>query len=499
MAEFKWIQMALFGILLQFTEVAGQTHLYITVRAGDDVPLPCENVITQDNCDQTTWLSSYNREAAVELIAFGQIRDNITKTKPDRLSVTENCSLVIKNVTGDDAGRYICRQFYTSGQQLGPDAVVHLSVVTMEELKNTDDSSTLTCSVLTYSGCDLTVEWLYEGDENNVEITPGTCSAQVLFTPGLNQNLLKCNVTDKRNGNTLLFSFEKSGSSTVGTDYTPENDTAITGQPPLYITVRVGDDVTLPCENVITQGNCDQTIWISGRNGGATGTLIEFGQIKDNIPKSKSDRLSVTENCSLVIKNVTGDDVGRYTCRQFYTSGHQLGPDAEVLLSGLYLSEEKNNDTVILICFVLSYDNCDHTVEWLYEGDENDVEITQRVCSAQVSFTPRVNQKLPRCNATDKRNGNMLLCNVGPRSSCKKTAGGRNKKDGTSTTQGYLRFIMVSLGLAALITTVVAANVWMRTKGNKTQMDGNAEHGDEDEGTVAYENVEEPSVSISLH
>ncbi|XP_032398657.1 tyrosine-protein kinase-like otk [Etheostoma spectabile] len=243
MAEFRRIQITLFVILLlQVTAVPRQTHLSVTVRAGDDVPLPCENVITQGNCDQTTWLSSRNGEAAVELIAFGQIKDNIPKTKSDRLSVTEKCSLVIKNVTGDDAGRYTCRQFNTSGPKLGPDAVVHLSVVTMEELKNTDDSSTLSCSVLTYDECKHTVEWLYEGDETDVEIRPATCSAQVSFTPRLNQNLLKCNVTDKRNGNTLLCnvgprsSCKKSGSSTVGTDYTPENDTGLW----VYIFVPVG-------------------------------------------------------------------------------------------------------------------------------------------------------------------------------------------------------------------------------------------------------------------
>ncbi|XP_034755265.1 uncharacterized protein LOC117961013 [Etheostoma cragini] len=276
MAEFKWIKMALCGILLQFTEdrnvdsrgrenkrerrrgtmaefrriqitfllilqlqvtaITGQTHLYVTVRAGDDVTLPCENVIIQGNCDQTSWIYSHRGEAAVALIEFGQIKEHTPKVKSDRLSVTEKCSLVIKKVTEEDAGRYTCRQFYTSGPQQGPDAVVHLSVVTMEELKNNDDSFTLSCSVLTSDECKHTVEWLYEGDENDVEIRPGTCSAQVVFTPRLNQNSLRCNVTDKRNGNTLLSSCKKSGSTTVGTGYTPENDTDLW----VYIFVPVG-------------------------------------------------------------------------------------------------------------------------------------------------------------------------------------------------------------------------------------------------------------------
>ncbi|XP_035854782.1 uncharacterized protein LOC118494582 [Sander lucioperca] len=228
MAEFRRIQITLFVILmLQFTAVAGQNPLSFTVRAGDEVTLPCENVISQD-CSSTTWLSSRKGETTtVALIELGQIKDGIPKAKSDRLSLREKCSLVIKNVTEEDVGRYTCRQFYRSGQQQGPDAVVHLSVVNMTEQKNTDDTVTLFCSVLTYSGCDHSVKWLYEGDENDVKITPHTCSASVSFPPHLHQKLLKCNVTDKKNGNTLLCnvgpqsSCKKTGNTTVGTDNTP--------------------------------------------------------------------------------------------------------------------------------------------------------------------------------------------------------------------------------------------------------------------------------------
>ncbi|XP_028461828.1 uncharacterized protein LOC114573715 [Perca flavescens] len=227
MAEFRPIQITLFVILLlQFTEVAGQKPLYITVRAGDEVTLPCENRIIQDKCSSTTWLSSRKGGAAVALIELGKIKAVIPKAKSDRLSVTKNCSLVIKKVTPDDVSRYTCRQFYKSGRQ-GPESVVHLSVVDMEEQKNTDDTVTLICSMLTSAGCDHTVKWLYEGNENVVEITPLTCSASVSFPPHLNQKLLKCKVTDQKNGNTLLCtvgpqsSCKKPGSTTVGTDNTP--------------------------------------------------------------------------------------------------------------------------------------------------------------------------------------------------------------------------------------------------------------------------------------
>uniref|UniRef100_A0A8C9XCP8 Immunoglobulin V-set domain-containing protein n=1 Tax=Sander lucioperca TaxID=283035 RepID=A0A8C9XCP8_SANLU len=37
--------------------------------------------------------------------------------KSDRLSVKEKCSLVIKNVTEEDAGRYFCQQYNKAEQK----------------------------------------------------------------------------------------------------------------------------------------------------------------------------------------------------------------------------------------------------------------------------------------------------------------------------------------------------------------------------------------------
>ncbi|XP_039637296.1 uncharacterized protein LOC120546436 [Perca fluviatilis] len=136
MEEFKWIKMSLFLIpLLHFTAAAGNHFLSFTVRAGDDVTLPCEHVIDgQRKCDSTTWLFSGSGNT-VELFELGQIKEE-ARDKSDRLSVRENCSLVIKKVTEEDAGRYTCRQF-RSGQHQGPDTAVVLSVTMVE--KNTDE------------------------------------------------------------------------------------------------------------------------------------------------------------------------------------------------------------------------------------------------------------------------------------------------------------------------------------------------------------------------
>ena len=81
------------------------------------------------------------------------------------------------------------------------------------------------------------------------------------------------------------------------------------------------------------QDKCDSTTWtFVGSGSTAAVELIRLGQIGDNA-KAKSDRLSFTANCSLVIKNVTVEDVGDHTCRQYDRSGQQQGRDSRVDLS----------------------------------------------------------------------------------------------------------------------------------------------------------------------
>ncbi|XP_078030129.1 uncharacterized protein LOC144466547 isoform X3 [Epinephelus lanceolatus] len=261
--------------------------------------------------------------------------------------------------------------------------------------------------------------------------------------------------------------------------------TAVTGQTPLSFSVRFGDEVTLPCGNVINnQDKCSSTSWLSSHSSGYTAEeLISHGQISNNvIAKAKSSRLSVTADCSLVIKKVTREDVGRYTCRQFDESGQQQGLDAHVFLSVINMTEHKNSDMVILYCSVLAYEGCEHTVKWLYEGNKSDVEISLHTCSASVLFTPHLNQKSKyyeslKCNVTDKKNGETLLCDVGPQSSCEKKGGtSAGRKNTTSAPKDWLwLYITLAVGSAVLLAAIIAAVVIRRkrNKGNKKPMDEN--------------------------
>ncbi|XP_067429108.1 uncharacterized protein [Thunnus thynnus] len=231
------------------------------------------------------------------------------------------------------------------------------------------------------------------------------------------------------------------------------------------------------------QDKCNSISWIfSGLRNTAAVELIELGQIDENA-KAKSDRLSVTVNCSLVIKKVTVEDVGRYTCRQF-KSGQQQGQDSRVYLSVVTMTEHKNTDKVMLSCSVSTYGQCRQTVKWVYEGNYWDVNTqhmkeSQFSCFATVTFTTShlaemsKYSELFKCSMTDIYSEKLQLFTFSPQSSgevTKRAATTKSTPTMKSTRQQvWLRFIIVSVGLAALSITVVSVNIWTRTKAGSSQ------------------------------
>lgn len=81
--------------------------------------------------------------------------------------------------------------------------------------------------------------------------------------------------------------------------------------------MKLGDDVTLLCLNAMDdQNTCNNTMWAFASRNKPTVELFRFGEIGE-YAKSKSDRLSVAVNCSLVVKKLTAEDVGLYFCQQY--------------------------------------------------------------------------------------------------------------------------------------------------------------------------------------
>ncbi|KAI3364571.1 hypothetical protein L3Q82_011359 [Scortum barcoo] len=162
--------------------------------------------------------------------------------------------------------------------------------------------------------------------------------------------------------------------------------------------------------------------------------------------------------------------------------------DSLVHLSVINMNEQKDDDKVTLNCSVSSYDQCRHTVKWLYEGkdvdkDNKDLQdITDWLlhhcdCATTTTTSPTTRNQSVKMTTSEETNNNH------------------------QTNQGGWWIIVVSVGLSGLLISVVAVNIWTRTKENKTQTDENTEHHDEDEdeGSVKYENFGEPSaVSVRL-
>ncbi|XP_067337831.1 uncharacterized protein [Channa argus] len=127
MCEFRWINMFSFVVTIQLTEAAFGQQSFISVGLGDDAALPCADLRNnQGQCQYMTWIFSNTMKKKVTFFKNG----NFKNARSGRLSVTENCSLVIKKVTVEDGGVYTCRLSDKSRPRQGPGEQFVLSVIT---------------------------------------------------------------------------------------------------------------------------------------------------------------------------------------------------------------------------------------------------------------------------------------------------------------------------------------------------------------------------------
>ncbi|XP_041661810.1 uncharacterized protein LOC121521726 [Cheilinus undulatus] len=299
--------------------------------------------------------------------------------------------------------------------------------------------------------------------------------------------------------------------------------TAVAGKDISSFSLKIKDKATLPCENVIKdQNKCDRTSWLFTHTSvRPTVELVHLGQIA----KAKSNKLGITEDCSLVIKEVTSKDTGQYVCRQF-TKSNEQGLFSLVHLSVISIGESGVPGVTDYHCVV--HGKCAHTVKWIYRTNTTAIKTEDTDCSSTVSFQtafPVVSIWMDSlyCNVTDQRNGQTLLCN---RSTCvlagskgDLSAGNRTVEDGEIQTKAgncpeskpveddaptkaaWFRMSAFCVGLMVLIMIVVMVNVWIRTKGKKTRRNHSAVQNDDDDGmydSVLYENPEGLNATVRL-
>ncbi|KAJ4929021.1 hypothetical protein JOQ06_004642 [Pogonophryne albipinna] len=246
------------------------------------------------------------------------------------------------------------------------------------------------------------------------------------------------------------------------------------------------------------QDECERTLWLFFGSGSTSVTLVKDGQIHKEA-KAKSDRLRVTEECSLVIKKVTEEDVGVYLCRQFRL-GQQQGSYSEVYLSVVTMTEHQDNDEVKLDCSVETYGGCTHTAKWLLQGqdvdkDHRDINTSQSSCSAS-TFSPQSSgEDAGKVTTVSPTWTTVRMRAAGETTN---TASEDNHTEPEENHKVASRLILVSVVLAALIITVVTVNIWTRAKGSKAQTEENMEQNDEDEDEDEVNYVNDGGASASV-
>ncbi|KAM4528969.1 uncharacterized protein V3H82_027201 [Fundulus diaphanus] len=192
--------------------------------------------------------------------------------------------------------------------------------------------------------------------------------------------------------------------------------------------------------------------------------------------------MSVTANCSLVIKNVTADDFGEYFCREELTD--QKAVSIKVDLTVTTMTEQRNNETVTFNCSVPKHTYCRHRVVWLFEGKEQlpSEKNVSASCSAAITipaFHLHQNLKfyeLLKCKVQQHYDGKDFLFSFSRQHSGEKT--------------GWFWWAVVgSVVMAGLLITVIVIITLKKTKGDESQL--------EEISQVDPKNVSYASISFS--
>ncbi|XDV11027.1 hypothetical protein PO909_000087 [Leuciscus waleckii] len=105
--------LCLLGLIILSSLLTGTSRVTnVFISSGENVSLSCNKTLS--DCKSTTWTNKNSFSLSEVDLITGGIKNKDTE-RHERLSLESDCSLNIKNVTGEDYGFYRCRQY-------GPDA-----------------------------------------------------------------------------------------------------------------------------------------------------------------------------------------------------------------------------------------------------------------------------------------------------------------------------------------------------------------------------------------
>ncbi|XP_058637043.1 uncharacterized protein LOC131543574 [Onychostoma macrolepis] len=116
--------------------------------------------------------------------------------------------------------------------------------------------------------------------------------------------------------------------------------TGMNGAEVTHVFCSSGENVRLSCNNALS--GCTSTTWTYDRHSEAVELIAGGIKKKDT---EIHERLSLDSDCSLNIKNVTKEDRGSYSCRQ-YVNGVQQVTDARVYLHVLHVSSSSSQSEI---------------------------------------------------------------------------------------------------------------------------------------------------------